>query len=295
MGDATPDRRPCGAWFSAALIASLIGGVPTFSAAVWWLSLVSGHCGVVRFYEQASAVILLGGWSAGTAIGFLVVFIGHRKNSTAIAIGSVIVIMVNVVAVAVCAIVVHAQRAGDYSLKDTQRLLALLSGDDIDARKEAAHALGERKATKGVAPLCAILDNAGEDVNLRLNAATALGQICAPPRPLGVDIDSALTSLSAALGARDKYLPTSAAEALGRIGDVRAIGPLAALLSDGTRAKFAREDAARALGRIGGGEAVAALEKALPGAEDEFLAQAVRVAIAHARGRASDGPTRANR
>jgi len=241
----------------------------------------------VRFYEQAAAAILVVGWLAVTVIGLLIAFIGRRKNSTALAIGAVIVIMASVAAVAVCALVVHAQRAGDYSLKDTQRLLALLSGDDLDARKDAAHALGERRATEGITPLCAVLDDAGEDINLRLNAAMALGKICAPPRPLGVDIDSALASLTAALGARDKYLPSSAAEALGRIGDGRAIGPLAALLNDKSRTGFTREEATRALGWIGGEKAVAALEKVLPDAEDESLERTVRRAIAHAKRTAS--------
>jgi len=290
MSDATPEGRPHGAWIPAALISAFIGGAATISVAVWWLSRVSGHCGVVRFYEQASAVILGGGWLGGAAIGLLVAFIGRRKNSTALAVGSVIVIMVNIAAVAVCALVVHAQGAGDYSLKDTQRLLALLSGDDQDARKEAAHALGERRATEGIAPLCAILDNAGEDINFRLNAAMALGKICAPPHPAGVDIDSALASLTAALDARDKYILSSAAEALGRIGDGRAIGPLAALLNDKSRTGFTREEAARALGRIGGEEALAALEKALPEADDESLARAIRGAIGHAKRPASSRP-----
>jgi len=127
------------------------------------------------------------------------------------------------------------------------------------------------------------LDNAGEDINLRLNAAMALGKICARPHPANVDIDSALASLTAALDERDKYLPSSAAEALGRIGDERAIGPLAALLNEKSRPTFVREDAARALGRIGGEEAVAALEKALRGAEDASLARAIRGAIGHAK------------
>jgi len=290
MSDATPERRSHGAWFPAALISAFIGGAATLSVAVWWLGLVSGHCGVVRFYEQASAVILVGGWLAVTVIGLLIAFIGRRKNSRAVAAGSIVVIMVNVAAVVVCVMVVHTQRAGDYSLRDTRRLLVLLSGEDQDARKEAAYALGERRATEGITPLCAILDDAGEDINLRLNAAMALGKICAPPRPLGVDIDSALASLTAALDARDKYLPSSAAEALGRIGEERAIGPLAALLNDESRTGFTREEAARALGRIGGKEAVAALEKALPEADDESLARAIRGAIAHAKRPASSGP-----
>jgi len=253
MSDATPEGRPRSGWFPAALIAALIGGVATFSVAVWWLIRISRHCGVVRFYEQAFALILVGGWLAGTAIGLLVAFIGRRRNSRAVAVGSIVVIMVNVAAVIVSATLVYAQRAGDYSLKDTQRLIALLSGEDPDARKEAAYALGERKATEGIAPLCAILDNTGEDINLRLNAAIALGKICAPPRPAGVDIDSALASLTGALEARDKYLPAVA-------------------------------------GRIGGEKAVAALEKALPEADEESLAQTIRSAIAHAKRPASSGP-----
>jgi len=77
---------------------------------------------------------------------------------------------------------------------------------------------------------------------------------------------------------------------LGRIGDERAIGPLAALLNDESRPTFVREDAARALGRIGGKEALAALEKALPEADDESLARTIRSAIAHAKRPPSSRP-----
>lgn len=271
------------AWLAGAVVASLVGGAATAAFAAWWFGDVGGHCGVVSFYEQAFGVIVVGGWLAGTAVGLLIAFMGRRKSARVVVAGSLIVVLSNVAAVAVCAKVVHGVRATDYTLKTTEHLLGFLAGDDLNARKMAAHALGERRAVEALPHLCAILDSAGEDVNLRHNAAIALGRICAPPHQAGVDVDRALTSLTSALKGRDEYLPHSICGALGEIGDARAVAPLAEFLGDASRPTHAREEAARALAKIGGDEARIALEKALPDAGDESLAHTIRRAIEAAR------------
>ena len=275
MTDSAHEFRRRKAWLGAAVIAAVIGGAAAVSFAAWWFAEVRGHCGVVRFYEQAFGVILVGGWLAGTAAGLLIARGVGRRTSDATAIGSIVAILANVAVVVVCALVVHGVREGDYSLKRTDELLGFLAGDDLDSRKLAAHALGERRAVEALPPFCAILDDARQDVNLRHNAAIGLGKICAPPRRAGVDVDRALGSLMGALGGEEQYLPNSIARALGDIGDPRAVGPLQELLNDGSRPVYAREDAARALGRIAGEEACAALERALPGAGDESLTRTI--------------------
>jgi len=285
MVEAVHKPRQGSLWLAFAIVAAIGGGAATVAFAAWWFAEVGGHCGVVRFYEQAFGVFIVGGWLVGTAVGLLVAFIGRRGSAKAVVAGSLIVILANIAAVAVCAMVVHGVRAADYTLKNTDELLARLSGSDLDARKLSAHALGERRAIEALPYLCAILDDAGEDINLRHNAAIALGRICSPPRQAGVDVDRALMSLTGALKGRDEYLPHSVCAALGDIGDGRASGLLAEFLGDGSRPVHARGAAARALGRIGGEEALSVLEKALPDTADESLAREIRSAIEATRRR----------
>ena len=66
-------------------------------------------------------------------------------------------------------------------------------------------------------------------------------------------------------------MPRLAAEALGRIGNNRAVAPLAVLLADRAKDRYTREEAAKSLGIIGGREARAALMQAREECEDEDL------------------------
>jgi len=278
-----PGARAGKAWLAGAVAAAVIGGTATMAFAAWWFAEVGGHCGVVRFYEQAFGVFVVGGWFVGTAVGLLTAIVGRRWSANALVTGSIIAISANIAAVAVCARVVRGVRASDYTLKTTEQLLGHLSGNNLDAMKLSAHALGVRRAVEALAPLCVILDDAGADINLRHNAALALGKICAPPRRDGVDVDRATASLTGALNGRDEYLPYSVFKALGDIGDGQAIGPLAEFLADRTRPVHAREEAARALGKIGGNEARAALEEVLAGEDDEALVRTIRRAAESAK------------
>ena len=121
MGDPSPGPRPNRAWLTVAIAASLVGGVPVVTFAVWWFMPVSGDCGVVRFYEQAFAVILVGGWLVGAAAGTALAVHGFLRRSRSIMPGAVIAILVNLGTLLVCARVVHAVREADFSLKSTER------------------------------------------------------------------------------------------------------------------------------------------------------------------------------
>jgi len=105
--------------------------------------------------------------------------------------------------------------------------------------------------------------------------AIALGKIAAQPRSSEADVDRAVTSLVNALKSGDGTLPSSAAEALGRTGDSRAIHPLAEFLNDRSPSVYAREEAVRAIGKIGGNKARAALEKAHTTCQDEQLVMTI--------------------
>ena len=149
------------AWLSTAIAASVVGGVSVATFAGWWLIRVSGNCGVVRFYEQASAVILVGAWLVGTAMGVGLTVHGFVKKSRRIVPGTVIAILVNLGLVLVCAKVVHTVREADFSLKSTKQIMQLLQGENIDNQKLAAYELGERRAPEAVPTLCTLLEDSG--------------------------------------------------------------------------------------------------------------------------------------
>jgi HEAT repeat protein len=96
----------------------------------------------------------------------------------------------------------------------------------LDKRIQAAYELGNRKEAKAVPLLCDILENPGENINLRLNAVRSLGMICSDPCPAGVDIERVIAVLCASLRSEDEFLPDAAAEALERIGTPEALESL---------------------------------------------------------------------
>ena len=273
MAEETREDRPRKAWLAATVAAAVVGAGAVVVFAVVWFRHTAGSCGVVRFYEQAFGVGALGAWCVG--MGASLAAIGRRRNLRMVAAGFLIAVLASLVMVLVCAKTIHGIVDADYSLKSTEQLLGFLAGDDLDAQTLAAHALGERKAAEAIPHLCAILDDPQADINLRHNAALALGRICAPPRPQGIDLDRAVASLAGAIKSRDEYLPCSIAEALGRIGDARAAAALGDFLTDNSRPSHAREDAARALGKIGGQEARTALERARDTCNDDPLRHSI--------------------
>jgi hypothetical protein len=262
-------------WLSTAIGASIVGGIVVVAFAGWWLIRVSGDCGVVRFYEQAFAVILVGAWLAGTAIGMGLSIYGFVKKSQSIVPGAAIAILVNLGLVLVCAKVVHSVREADFSLKSTETLMQFLKGNNKDNQILAAYELGERRAAEAVPMLCTLLEDSEGNVNLRLNACGALGQICAPPPPSKAAVDQAVASLIKALRDKERFIPQTAAEALGYIGDIRAIDPLTELLADGTKDHYTRVSAAKAIGDIGGGKALEALKQAHTTYKDEDLIKVI--------------------
>lgn len=266
-------------WLAGGFFTALGGGIITVIFLIWWFAEVGGHCGVVRGYEQLFGIILIVGWLAGNALGLLIARVSRQRSTKAVIVGAGIAILTNISVATICGLVVQSVRNADYTLKRPQQLLEFLAGNDHDARILSAHALGEQRVVAALPLLCAILDDLNEDINLRHNAATSLGKICAPPCPSGVDLDRALTSLTGALMGREEYLPHPIARALGDIGDDRAVEPLAEFLGDSSRPIYAREEVARALGRIGGGKARAALERALSAATEESLARTIRGAL----------------
>jgi len=76
----------------------MIGGLATSAFLVWWFVDVSGHCGVVRFYEQTFGVFILGAWSVGTLPPLLIAR-GRQRGARARVLGSSVAVLVNAVAV----------------------------------------------------------------------------------------------------------------------------------------------------------------------------------------------------
>lgn len=164
-------------------------------------------------------------------------------------------------------------------------LILALSDKDGDVRKNAARSLGELEDNKAVYPLIDALND--KDWPVRKNAVTSLGKIGDETalKPIlktldDNDIDvrrhaigalvkmkkSALKPLLEKLNSFDWQTRAIAAEALGRIGDRKAVIPLAKALSGQKRRdenRYVRGKAAEALGRIGDKRAIKYLERAL--------------------------------
>jgi HEAT repeat protein len=137
-----------------------------------------------------------------------------------------------------------------------------LSWRPVDAAAEAAYWVATKQwascvENRAVAPLVGVLDD--EEPAVRGGAVDALVDIGVPA--VGPLVDT-LQDPHAALRGR-----SAAAEALGRIGDARAVEPLLPLLED--PATSVRRAAAEALGRLGDLRAVDALIGALADGDED--------------------------
>ena len=270
--------RPASGWILMSLAATVAGIVAALVYSDY--RFTEDGCPLARLHEYLVGGTVLAAWAAGLTAGIGLSIRGFLKRSRAVVPGSLVAVIANVCMLLICINTVHDFREADFSLKSTERLMQILSEGTLDDQKMSAHELGERRAPEAVLTLCEYLDDKAQDINLRHNAAIALGKICTPPRPPKATVDRALNSLIEALQSREEFLPMEAAEALERIGDPRSIAPLSALLGDQTRNRYTRETAARALARIGGREARSVLENAIASCDDSELAGTIqRVSI----------------
>ena len=182
MNDVSNAPAGRGGWPSGAKFASVVGGITALVFGIWWFREVSGHCGVVRYYEYLLGIFLAGGWLIGTMTGWGIVVRSLRRNPSARPIvGWLVVMLVSALLVAGSAVLYCQHLAGTLSLHNDQELMDMLTGDNLDARVLAAHKLGERRSFEALALLADLLEDDGQDINLRHNAAVALGNICAAP------------------------------------------------------------------------------------------------------------------
>jgi HEAT repeat protein len=136
-------------------------------------------------------------------------------------------------------------------------LIRALCHDRDGVPREAARALGRIGNADAVKPLTEALSHG--EMEARKNAAIALGD-------LGLKAAQAVSALILALDDDYKYVPSAAAESLGRIGpEARtAIPHLVRLVqSRGTTNSSARANAAKTLGLLGDPAAIPALRNAL--------------------------------
>lgn len=107
------------------------------------------------------------------------------------------------------------------SQEDVDGLIEALNfADDPNIRLDAASALGQIGDSRAVKPLIAALDDQQEVIEM---AALALGEMGDP---------RAVESLTETLNHENWEIRGSAAKALGKIGDERAVDPLTRLLDD---------------------------------------------------------------
>lgn len=173
-----------------------------------------------------------------------------------------------------------ASALGEIGEPAIKPLIACLSDENEDVRSSAAEALGELSDNRAVEPLIACLSD--EDAIVRSSAAKALNYLEWRPEndereiqyliasqswdALVVKRESAVEPLIAYLSDSYHYVRSSAAQALGKIGDSRTIELLIACLSD--NGVGVRSSVARALGEIDDPRVVEALSSLLDDKEE---------------------------
>lgn len=268
------EKQPKTGWFAVAMAATVLGAVPAVVFAFYQFTQ-KGGCGFVRFYEHAAGTLVLGGWLAGLGVGMGLATHGFLKQSKCVVPGALIAVAVNCLMLVTCILTVRAIRDADYSLKSPELLLELLDKGDLYDQKLAAHELGNSKVLAAVPFLCQVLDDGTRDINLRHNAAGALGKICALSRQEDAHCDGVVESLTMVLAEKDEYLPDTVAEALGRIGEPDSVPALAELLQDAEYPRHTREAVVHALAGIGSDEAWVVLDNVRAVSEDEDLIRTI--------------------
>jgi HEAT repeat protein len=124
---------------------------------------------------------------------------------------------------------------------DVKQLLADLRDFNKERRRKAVYKLGMAGGEEALRALMVAVEDANEDLIVRGRAAQMLGMMRDP---------RAVDSLINALSASGYQTPIHAAQALGIIGDKRAIGPLRVVADEhgNDRTRKAAGDALTALG-----------------------------------------------
>lgn len=279
-----PGQGHGGLWFAISLAAALGGAAAAGVYASAWFGYIRGDCGVVRFYEQLFGVMVFGAWGGCAALGVIVAAIGRRSGSGAVVLGALIAVVAGVGMVLVAGRTVRHIKEMDFPGKSREELLEIVNRPDASHRDMAAIELGRRKVLEAAPVLCDLLEDTQTGESLRHCAAVALGSMYAHPRPPELDVNRAVSALLDTLKAKEPpCIPAAAAYSLGQIGDRRAVGPLADLLSDPSRPGYTQASAARALGALGGEEAQSALEKARASGGQGEVADAIGQALADIR------------
>lgn len=259
MGDS--EQKGSKTWWVIALAASCVGLAVAVGFAAWWFDMVSGSCGVVRFYEYLMAVLILGAWLLGTVLGLVFMLVSrHRAKGLRIA-GGLLCLLCTLGLVMVVGLLVYDYLDSEMVFTSDQALMDDLEQGRMDQRIMAAHELGQRRVAEAAPQLIKALSDPGENINLRHNAAMGLGHIYAAPRQQGLDPGPAIEALALALLGQDEYLPLSAAKALAEIRDPRAVEPMASYVGDQSRDMYSRKDVLAHLASMGGPEVLAALEE----------------------------------
>lgn len=264
--------------FTAALVATMAGTVSAIAFGVWRFFIVSGHDGFIRFFENILTYVFIGLWLGGTAVGLKLAAVFLKKNSgKAAAVFAAIAILANLIMVVGSIGIVFNHYSLQLLFKGDNELITLLS--DPNQKWAASHKLGKRRVSAAVPVLCGLLEDVEEEINLRHNAAIALGRICAPPYPADVYLDAAVVALIATMKDADELLLSTIADALGEIKDERAVAPLGEVVWNESRSHYTRMDAARALGNIGGPKALSILSSILEATTDSGLRENLKPII----------------
>ena len=102
-------------FLTGTLAISLISGLIVLIFSIWWFNLVSGNCGVVRFYEQLGGALIIFFWLMSNGLGLGLVKVGYKKKSITYVFGLIIPNLANCLVIAVCVLVfVNTQKRLEY-------------------------------------------------------------------------------------------------------------------------------------------------------------------------------------
>ena len=244
--------------FASAIISTMLGAVVVIAFGIWRYFIIADHDAFIRFFEYIVLFSIIGVWLAAIVAGLkgAVFFLKKQRNKYAFICCTLVLLANGCMALGSVGVVFN-HYAAQLTFKSDAELIALLQ--DPVHKWAASYKIGNRRVHEAVPALCIILEDSNEEINLRHNAAIALGRICAPPHPNDATVDAALASLTRILEGSDDLLLSTVANALGEIKDERALIPLGNVVQNESRSSYTRMEAARAIGKIGGTKALAIL------------------------------------
>jgi len=132
------------------------------------LIICQKHCGVVRGYEYLMGIIGMTAWILGNIIGFILIIKFEGLPHT---LGTLILTITNLLIITATSWLFYLFIEDSFILTTTQTIIERVEKNDD---RLAILELGKRNVKTSIPLLCKIALNQNKDINLRLNAISAL-------------------------------------------------------------------------------------------------------------------------